>query len=97
MRETQMDTKPHGRLRMPRRWVANGAAIRSLREKDGYSQTAFAKAVGMDQANLARIEGGTQFPRPATMRRIADQLRVPIAAITRDANTEDEPEGADAA
>jgi transcriptional regulator with XRE-family HTH domain len=82
MSETQEDTASLGRTR--RRPLQNGAAIRSLREKDGYSQTAFAAAVGMTQANLSRIETEEQAARVVTLNRIARALRVPVAAIMRD-------------
>jgi transcriptional regulator with XRE-family HTH domain len=67
-----------GRLRQ------NGAAIRSLREKDGWHQPEFARKVGMSQAALSNIEREKRSARPATIHRIAHALRVPVAAITRD-------------
>jgi transcriptional regulator with XRE-family HTH domain len=67
-----------GRLRQ------NGAAIRSLREKDGWHQPEFARQVGMSQAALSNIEREKRSARPATIHRIARALRVPVAAITRD-------------
>jgi transcriptional regulator with XRE-family HTH domain len=62
----------------------NGAAIRSLREKDGWHQPEFARKVGMSQAALSNIEREKRSARPATIHRIAHALRVPVAAITRD-------------
>lgn len=67
-----------GRLRQ------NGAAIRSLREKDGWHQPDFAKLVGVSQAALSNIEREKRGARPATIYRIARVLRVPVAAITRE-------------
>jgi transcriptional regulator with XRE-family HTH domain len=81
MSETQEDTKSPQRTRRPRQ---NGPAIRSLREKDGYSQTAFAEAIGMTRANLSFIESESSRARVATLNRIARQLRVPVAAIMRE-------------
>ncbi|HUA31548.1 MAG TPA: helix-turn-helix transcriptional regulator [Streptosporangiaceae bacterium] len=68
----------------------NGAAIRSLREKDGWHQPEFARKVGMSQSALSNIEREKRSARPATIHRIARVLRVPVAAITRD---RDEPTG----
>jgi transcriptional regulator with XRE-family HTH domain len=67
-----------GRLRQ------NGAAIRSLREKDGWHQPDFAREVGVSQAALSNIEREKRGARPATIYRIARALRVPVAAITRE-------------
>lgn len=62
----------------------NGAAIRALREKDGWTQTALARAVGMTQANYWRIESEAANARVESLNRIARALRVPVAAIMRD-------------
>ena len=62
----------------------NGAAIRSLREKDGWHQPDFAREVGMSQAALSNIEREKRSARPATIHKIARVLRVPVAAITRE-------------
>jgi DNA-binding XRE family transcriptional regulator len=67
-----------GRLRQ------NGAAIRSLRQKDGWHQPDFAREVGVTQAALSNIEREKRGARPATIYRIARVLRVPVAAITRE-------------
>jgi XRE family transcriptional regulator, regulator of sulfur utilization len=70
--------RARGRLRQ------NGAAIRSLREKDGWHQPEFARKVGMSQSALSNIEREKRSARPATIHRIARALRVPVAAITRE-------------
>lgn len=67
-----------------RRLRQNGAAIRSLREKDGWHQPDFAREVGVTQAALSNIEREKRGARPATIHRIARVLRVPVAAITRE-------------
>lgn len=74
------------RSRPPRQ---NGQAIRSLREKDGYTQRAFAQAIGMKPANLCNIENETHSARVPTLNKIARQLRVPVAAIMRELAAED--------
>jgi transcriptional regulator with XRE-family HTH domain len=70
--------------RVPGRPRQNGAAIRSLREKDGWHQPEFARKVGMSQSALSNIEREKRSARPATIQRIARVLRVPVAAITRE-------------
>jgi XRE family transcriptional regulator, regulator of sulfur utilization len=70
--------------RGPGRLRQNGAAIRSLREKDGWHQPEFARKVGMSQSALSNIEREKRGARPATIHRIARALRVPVAAITRE-------------
>lgn len=78
---TAFDSPPgmaRGRLRQ------NGAAIRSLRQKDGWHQPEFAREVGVTQAALSNIEREKRGARPATIHRIARVLRVPVAAITRE-------------
>jgi XRE family transcriptional regulator, regulator of sulfur utilization len=70
--------------RLPGRLRQNGAAIRSLREKDGWHQPEFARKVGMSQSALSNIEREKRSARPATIHRIARVLRVPVAAITRE-------------
>jgi DNA-binding XRE family transcriptional regulator len=79
---------PLGRVQA--RLRQNGAAIRSLREKDGWHQPEFARKVGMSQSALSNIEREKRSARPATIHRIARVLRVPVAAITRE---RDEPAG----
>jgi transcriptional regulator with XRE-family HTH domain len=76
--------KPGGLSPGGRRLRQNGAAIRSLREKDGWHQPDFAREVGVTQAALSNIEREKRGARPATIYRIARVLRVPVAAITRD-------------
>jgi transcriptional regulator with XRE-family HTH domain len=60
----------------------NGVAIRALREALGISVTDLAAAVGVDRTALWRIEKDGTQPRPDTLRKIADALGVPLAAIT---------------
>jgi transcriptional regulator with XRE-family HTH domain len=80
-------TSPGGQARGKLR--QNGAAIRSLREKDGWHQPDFAREVGMSQSALSNIEREKRSARPATIHRIARVLRVPVAAITRESDGPD--------
>src|SRR6266481_5608654 len=51
--------------RTPVRLRQNGAAIRCLREKDGWHQPEFARKVGMSQAALSNIEGKRNDRKPS--------------------------------
>lgn len=62
----------------------NGAAIRALREKDGWTQAALAEAVGIRQATLSAIESESASAYVTTLNLIARAMRVPVAAIMRD-------------
>jgi transcriptional regulator with XRE-family HTH domain len=81
MSRTPTDCTGPGR---PQRRPQHGPAIRSLREKDGYSQTAFAKIIQISQPSLANIENEKKSVSIATLNRIARALRVPTAAIMRE-------------
>ena len=60
----------------------NGAAIRALREKDGWKVGKFATQIGVSSSYLSNIEAGRKQPGPDITRKIADLLAVPLAAIT---------------
>jgi transcriptional regulator with XRE-family HTH domain len=90
MNETPKDTTSRRVTRsggVPRQ---NGHAIRALREKDGQSQTALARAARIDQSTLSAIENEISSAPATTLNRIARGLCVPVAAITRGWDTEDE-------
>lgn len=72
----------------------NGVAIRELRAALGISQADLASAAGIDRTAVWRIERAGSQPRPATLRKIADRLGVPLDAIT---NVVHEPEPEDVA
>ena len=100
MEKTPKDTGGPRVTRDGSRPRQNGPAIRALREKDGWTQTALAKAAGIRQATLSGIESETANATVVTLNKLARQLRVPAAAIIRDRDDEDapaEPESAVAA
>lgn len=100
MEETLKDTASRriSRDGMPVR--QNGTAIRVIREKDGWSQNALAKAVGISQGALSHIEGESDNAGVPTLNLIARKLHIPVGAIMRgwenDAGASDES-GEDAA
>lgn len=75
--------------------VANGAAIRVIRERTGLSLRSLADSAGISQAQLSRIETGSSPGSPTSIRKIADRLRVPRESIVTYA-AEAEPAAAQA-
>jgi transcriptional regulator with XRE-family HTH domain len=62
--------------------LTNGAAIRAIREPTGLKQFELADLAGISKSHLCKIEQGTEQGSPAAVRKIADALGVPLAAIT---------------
>jgi transcriptional regulator with XRE-family HTH domain len=60
----------------------NPDALRAIREKDGLSQEALAKAAGLTQPHISQIESGVRSPWPSTVKKLAEALRVPVSALT---------------
>jgi XRE family transcriptional regulator, regulator of sulfur utilization len=60
----------------------NGDALRAIRKLLGIEQEDLARRCGITQSALSRIEGGNRNPSPKVLRALADQLGVPLAAIT---------------
>ena len=79
-----------------------GALIASLRERQGWSQRALAKWVGIDQSAVSRIEGGRRRLSADELQRFADALHVSADQLLRAAPalpsvvTDDAPEAATA-
>jgi transcriptional regulator with XRE-family HTH domain len=74
----------------------HGAAAREIRKARGLGLRETARAVGIDDAHMSRVERGIKRGvRPETATRWADHLAVPIAAITRPVAviTEEERQG----
>ncbi len=55
--------------------------LRQIRETQGLSQRALAKAAGITQAALFRLESGETDPRLSTLRALAKGLGVTVAEI----------------
>jgi transcriptional regulator with XRE-family HTH domain len=62
----------------------NPAALKAIRENCGYTQLGLAKESGVDQGNISKMEKGDTAVsvRPATAKKLATALNVPIAALT---------------
>lgn len=68
-----------------------GQRIRELRERKAYGQAELARLVGITGTSMWAIEAGRHAPRPATLRKIAAVLDVPIEHLTQDASGNKEP------
>ncbi len=68
-----------------------GQRIRELREQKSFGQAELARAVGITGTSLWAIEAGRHMPRPATVRKIAEQLGVSIEVLTQDSDADPEP------
>lgn len=62
--------------------LSNGLAIKALREAYGYPGGVFASQCLISHAYLVNIEKDRRHAPPELMRRIADKLGVPVAAIS---------------
>ena len=60
-----------------------GALIASLRERQGWSQRALAKWVGIDQSAVSRIEAGRRRLSADELQRFADALHVSADELLR--------------
>lgn len=60
----------------------NGAAVKAIREALGHRGGMFATQCSISHAYLSNVEAGRKQPSSAVARRIADELGVPLAAIT---------------
>lgn len=71
--------------------LLNRYALRALRERSGLSLSDLARLAGISQPHLSNLERGHRRPSPATLRRLADALKVPVLALVAD------PDGAEPA
>lgn len=60
----------------------NGGAVRAIREALGIRGSDFATRAEVSHGYLVNLEKGVKQPAPAVARRIADELGVPLDAIT---------------
>lgn len=75
-----------GRRRPAEGCVRNiGKAIADRRNRRKLSQGAAARAAGLDESTLSRIERGDRVPKFATLERIAEALGTTPGALLRDA------------
>jgi transcriptional regulator with XRE-family HTH domain len=65
-----------------RKRVAHGAAIRAIREAVGIPVGAFAVRCLISQGYMSNIELGAKQPTAEVLRKIADELGVPLDAVS---------------
>ncbi len=58
-------------------------ALTILREKDGYTKTAFAQRVGISLQYLCDIEKGRRNCKPNVIRSMAEALNVPVSMLEK--------------
>lgn len=59
----------------------NPAALAALRVMAGLSQSELARRSGVSQGHISDIEGGSKKASPATIKKLADALSVPMPAL----------------
>lgn len=59
----------------------NRFALSELRERSGLSKSEFARALQVSPPHVTDIEAGRRHPSPSLTRRMAEVLKVPLAAI----------------
>jgi len=66
----------------------NGATLKAIRTLNGYGLRELAGKSGVSVSYLSELENGRDVNvRPPTMRKLADALGVPVAALARDPST----------
>ena len=65
--------------------VANGPAIRRIRELAGWTQRDLARAAGLSPMALSLVEAGGGM-RPRNLNRVAEILQMPVTALTHQVN-----------
>lgn len=58
-----------------------GGRIRTLRESQEWTLTAFAQSVGVSKGHLSKIETGHQMPKVVVLLAISEELGVPMNAL----------------
>ena len=67
-----------------------GAAVRRHRERQGYSQEAFAEKIRVHRTYMGGIERGERNPTLVTIHRIAEALDVPAWRLLRGSSGDSE-------
>lgn len=62
--------------------LVHGPAVRAIREALGIKGSVFCIRAGVSHGYLVNIEKGVKQPSPQVARQIADELGVPLDAIT---------------
>lgn len=65
------------------RVTLNVDALIQIRFLAGYSQAELARQAGLSQGHMSELERGDKNPRPATIKKLATALSVPVEALIR--------------
>ena len=68
----------------------NRFALKELRERSGFTKAAFAREVGVSVGTLADLESGRRGASPEMAQRLAEALKVPLAALVTDPPPDDD-------
>ena len=64
------------------RWSVNfGARLARVRERQGFTQSSLARAVGLSQSAVSQIEAGSRNPSYTTIRELAEAMGVSPAEL----------------
>lgn len=58
-----------------------GRNVRAARLKAGLTQKDLGDGAGMTVPQISRLEAGTHLPSVATLKKVADQMKVPICSL----------------
>lgn len=61
----------------------NPSALTEIRERSGYRKSVFASLVGISPSYLTEMEKGDKPGSPDVVRRMAEALKCPIAALIK--------------
>jgi transcriptional regulator with XRE-family HTH domain len=75
MLDTMSPSTPHPT--QPRGWLE----LETIRTRDGWDIGDLAAAAGLSREALRLYENGQRNPRPSTIRKLADALRVPYSVL----------------
>lgn len=59
----------------------NPEALATIRVLAGYSQAELARQAGMSQGHISELEKGSKKARPATIKKLATVLNVPMGSL----------------
>lgn len=62
----------------------NPTALRTIRERSGFTVTALAEEAGIKQAHLSNIEAGRRNASPEVIKALASALKCDLPAILAD-------------
>lgn len=59
----------------------NRDALRTIRERSGFTKASLATAAGVDRSLVHRLENGERSATPTVLRKLADALQCPLHAL----------------